>query len=83
MIGKKKVEPGIGRKVYFKEKRGSNTEYRYYIGKVIGTRALHRTESNIFGGDRREWDDISLLIETSDGRRIAAWQGDTFEVAPA
>lgn len=69
------------RKVYFKEKRGNNTDSKYYIGTVIGTRAVIRTSSNFFGGEVSRWNDTALLIETSDHRRVSAYEGDTFEVA--
>lgn len=69
------------RKVYFKEKRGKNTESKYYIGTVIGTRDVIRTSSNIFGGEVRKWEDTALLIETSDHRKVSAYLTETFEVA--
>lgn len=75
---KKTERPLIGRKVYFKERRGKQ-DAKYYVGTVIGTRQAMRTTSNIFGGERQEWQDTSLLIETSDKRRVQAWQLDTFE----
>lgn len=81
MLGNKaKDSTRIGKRVYFKEKRGTNTEAKYYIGTIIGTRECSRTESNIFGGNQRTWNDTSLLIETSDKRRVQAWELDTFEV---
>lgn len=70
----------IGRRLYFKEKRGNKPE-RYYIGKVIGFRDCLRTTTPVFGiGEKREWADTSLLIETSDHRKVQAWQLETFEV---
>lgn len=80
MMGKKQPLSLIGRKVYFKEKRGKNTEAKYYVGKIVGCRAVRRTSSNIFGGERQEWNDNSLLIETSDHRKVQAFELDTFEV---
>lgn len=74
--------PRITRKVYFPEKRKSG-ETRYYIGKVIGSRELVRRSGEFMGvsiGQQREWTDISLLIETSDRRRISVWLTETFEV---
>lgn len=79
-MAKKQEITLIGRRVYFKEKRGNNTEAKYYIGKIIGVRAVKRTQTNIFGGERQEWIDDSLLIETSDKRRVQAFGLDTFEV---
>lgn len=79
MIGKQK-DKAIGRKVYFKEKRGNNTEEKYYIGTVIGYRDVILTSSNIFGGEVKKWADRSLLLETSDHRKVQAYQLDTFEV---
>lgn len=76
----------ITRKVYFQEKRGEQTT-RWYIGTVIGEKALSRTESSIFGGffgsnsdTVRTWNKKKLLIETSDKRRVSAWETDTFDV---
>lgn len=77
---KKSEQSPIGRKVYFKEKRGKNTESKYYIGTVIGIRQVIRTSSNIFGGEVKKWEDTSLLIETSDRRKVQAFELDTFEV---
>lgn len=78
---RKKQPAVIGRKIYFKERRGDRPE-RYYIGKVIGYRDCLRTTTPVFGiGEKREWSDRSLLIETSDHRKVQAWQLDTFEVA--
>ncbi len=77
---RKKEDAVIGRRVYFREKRGKNTEYKYYIGTVIGYRDVCRTSSNIFGGEVKKWDDRSLLIETSDHRKVQHYELDTFEV---
>lgn len=71
--------PLIGRKIYFKEKRGNNTEAKWYIGKIVGVRAVRRTQTNLFGPNQ-EWNDNSLLIETSDHRRVQVFEIDTFEV---
>lgn len=80
MFNRQKTASPIGRRVYFKEKRGKNTEAKYYIGKVIGLREVIRTSSNIFGGEVKKWEDTSLLIETSDHRKVQAFELDTFEV---
>lgn len=68
-----KPVPQIGRRVYYK--RGE----KYYIGTVIGTRRLIRTQTNFFGGDRHEWTDISLLVEDSHRHRLQVWESETFE----
>lgn len=78
MRKKKEELPLIGRKVYFKETRSKGA--RWYIGEIIGVRAVRRTSQNIFGGDRQEWNDNSLLILTSDRRKVQAFELDTFEV---
>lgn len=77
---RKNKNPLIGRRVYFKEKRGKNTESKFYIGTVIGYRDVIRSTSNMFGGEVKKWEDTSLLVETSDHRKVQVWQLDTFEV---
>jgi hypothetical protein len=76
----RKPHPIIGRKLYFKELRGDKE--KYYIGTFLGFRHMVRTTRGIFGGQIEQWTDDSLLIETSDHRRVQAWQLDTFEVNP-
>lgn len=79
---KKQTSPDsrIGKKVYFEEKRGDKAK-TFYIGTIIGLREMHRTTTPVFGiGEKKEWDDTSLLIETSDRRKVQAWQLDTFLV---
>jgi hypothetical protein len=76
--GKKQELPLIGRKVYFKETRTKGQ--RWYIGTIIGVRAVVRTSSNIFGGEKQQWNDNALLIETSDRRKVSVFELDTFEV---
>lgn len=75
---KNKQQPAV-RKVYFQERRGKG-ELKYYIGTVIGKRPVIRTRSNFFGGEVTKWEDTALLIETSDHRKISAYELDTFEV---
>lgn len=84
MIGNRKKSL-IGQRVYFQEVRGDQ-EKRWYVGKVIGFKRLQRQESTVFGNifgtnqdNVRTWDDNRLLVETSDKRRVAVWEADTFE----
>lgn len=81
MLGRNKQQPATVRKVYFQERRGKG-ELKYYSGTVIGTRGVIRTKSNIFGGEVTKWQDTALLIETSDHRKVSAYELDTFEVKP-
>ena len=79
MFKKSSEKSLIGSRVYFRERRGSNKDAKYYSGTVIGFKRVLRTKKDFFSNEKTEWADTSLLIETSDHRKVQAYELDTFE----